>query len=50
MEENSSSGTMIKLTSSNYGICYSYMNDLLYYRDVYQSLYDTKSFITSDED
>jgi gag-polypeptide of LTR copia-type/GAG-pre-integrase domain/Zinc knuckle len=47
--EESNSGTMIKLTSSNYDIWKSRMEDLLYCKDAYAPLTGMKPVDTSDE-
>ena len=49
MEEGSNNGTMIKLSSSNYGIWKSHMEDLLYCNDAYGPLSSTKPANTSDD-
>jgi hypothetical protein len=47
--EESNNGTMIKLTSSNYGIWKYRMEDLLYYKDAYAPLMGTKPADTFDK-
>ena len=51
-ENNGSTGTMIKLTSTNYSIWKPKMEDILYYKDMYDPVEkgDTKPDKVTDED